>query len=54
MDGSDDPMELDGDETSSEEEVVPPVLPPQSGSVRRPVRASRKAVDYTFVGEDVD
>lgn len=55
-DGSDDSMDIDDDdeEDSESEEEKPVELPPQRGTRSRPVRATRKAVNYSFEGEDVD
>jgi hypothetical protein len=51
-DEEDDDMDVDDE---SEEETPPPVvLPPQRGTKSRPVRSSRKAVDYTFAGDEVE
>jgi hypothetical protein len=45
---------MDVDDESEEETPPPVVLPPQRGTKSRPVRASRKAVDYTFAGDEVE
>lgn len=49
-------MDIDDDdeEDSESEEEKPVELPPQRGTRSRPVRATRKAVNYSFEGEDVD